>query len=437
MNDTRLAINGGKPVRTALWHESNAIGKEEKKAVLRVMENGRLSCFLGTYNPAPPYNFLGGPEVQLLENQMKEKIGATHVVSMNSATSCLSAAIGALGIGFGDEVIVSPYTMSACAVAPIWYGAIPVFADVEHDTGCLDPDSIRKSLSSRTKAILVIHQFGFPANMDAIMAIAKEHHLVVIEDCAQAWGAMYKGKSVGTIGDIGVFSFNVHKTIQCGEGGLCVTANKELAFRLQMIRNHGESVVEDAHYENITNIVGCNFRMTEIQAAIAQEQLKKLDALNDMRLTLVEYLSKALSHHDCLITPLPPLERSATYYVYPLRFLGSKCKSLTRNRFVDLLHAEGIRFAKGYVKPLYLLPIFQTRTAFKHGYPWSAPENRSSLPTYTKGTCPVAERLYEDEMMINLFVCPPQTKKDIHDIALAIDKVLTAIFKKDLVTQPT
>ena len=127
---------------------------------------------------------------------------------MNSATSGLYASIGALGIGFGDEVIVSPYTMSACAMAPMIYGAIPIFADVELDTGSLDPDSIEENITKRTKAIMVVHQFGIPANMDSIMAIAKKYGLFVIEDCAQAHGAKYKGKFVGTIGDIGVFSMN-------------------------------------------------------------------------------------------------------------------------------------------------------------------------------------------------------------------------------------
>lgn len=416
----------GSPVRTRPWHEGNAIGKEETEAVRRVMESRQLSLFQGAYTPTPPYSFLGGPEVQALENRAKEMMGIEHAVAVNSATSGLSAAIGALGLGFGDEVIVSPYTMSACAVAPLWYGAIPVFADVEMATGCLDPTSIRSCLTPRTKAILVIHQFGIPADMDAIMAIAREHQLKVIEDCAQAWGALYKGDGVGTFGDIGIFSFNVHKTIHCGEGGLCVTNNKELALRLQLIRNHGEAVVEDAGYTAITNTVGANFRMTELQAAIAQEQLKKLQRLNAIRMKLVGELSRSTKKYGFLDVLGLDGDRHSTYYVCPVLFFSERCRNLARADFVRMLAAEGIPFGEGYVRPLYLLPIFQRKIAFKNGYPWSAPENRDANPSYAKGTCPNAERLYEKELLLHFHLCHPQTEEDVHDIVTAIDKVVTA-----------
>ena len=146
--------------------------------------------------------------------------------------------------------------MTACAMAPLIYGAIPVFADVELEFGSLDPVSVERCITSKTKAIMVVHQFGIPANMDGIMNLARKYNLYVIEDCAQAHGAMYKDKFVGTFGDIGVFSLNVNKSIQTGEGGVCVTNNKEIAYRLQLIRNHGEAVVEKANYKNITNIMG-------------------------------------------------------------------------------------------------------------------------------------------------------------------------------------
>jgi dTDP-4-amino-4,6-dideoxygalactose transaminase len=304
MTNTSLAINGGTPVRTKPWKESNALGKEEQDAAMRVLQSGHLSLFQGAFNPHPPYNFRGGPEVQALEELASSVLQSKHVVAINSATSGLSAAVGALQIGPGDEVIVSPYTMSACAVAPLWYGAIPVFADV-NAYGCLDPASVKANVTPRTKAIIVVHQFGIPADMDGIMAIAEQYNLQVIEDCAQAWGASYKGQTVGTIGDIGVCSFNVHKTIQSGEGGLCITQNDDLAFRLQLIRNHGEAVVGDANYRDIENIVGGNFRLTELQAAICQEQLKKLPVLNAKRIAMVHKLYDALKRYDFLEVRLP------------------------------------------------------------------------------------------------------------------------------------
>ncbi len=426
MNASSLAINGGTPVRTKPWRESNvaSVGPEEKQAIMEVMDRGRLSLFLGVYNANPPYNFLGGPAVQALEEEMKKSVGVAHAVSVNSATSGLSAAVGALGVGFGDEVIVSPYTMSACAVAPLWYGAIPVFADIEEATGCLNPRSIRERVTPRTKAILVVHQFGIPADMDGIMAIAKEHKLKVIEDCAQAWGATYKGKSVGTIGDIGVYSLNVHKTIQSGEGGVCVTKDPELALRLQLIRNHAEACAEASHVQSLVNMVGANYRMTETQAAIALAQLKKLPSLNARRLALVQQLSDGLKKHACFTVPNPGPDRNATYYVYPLRYAPG-AKGLSRKDFAAALAAEGIAFGEGYIRPLNRLPIFQQKTAFAHGYPWTAPENRDSNPDY-KSPCPTADRLYEKDLLINHYICPPQDEKDIADIITAVDKIFSA-----------
>ncbi|MBM3228134.1 DegT/DnrJ/EryC1/StrS family aminotransferase [Candidatus Peribacteria bacterium] len=426
MSKDTLAINGGTPLRTKPWQESNALGEEEKHAMLRAMESGHLSLFQGAYKPAPPYNFLGGPEVQALENMATEMTGAKYVVAMNSATSGLYAAVGALGLGYGDEVIVSPYTMSACAVAPLIYGAIPVFADIEETTGCLDPVSIEKNITKRTKGILVVHQFGIPANMKAIMQIAKKHHLKVIEDCAQAWGATIGSQWVGTFGDIGVFSFNVHKTIQCGEGGLCITNDEHLSLRLRMIRNHGEAVVEAAQYEEIANIIGFNYRLTEPLAAVAQEQLKKLESLNDARLAMVKALHAGVAKHRCLMPMQPNTGTQATYYVCPMRYFAEHCGGTSRSAFTAALKAEGIPFVESYVKPLYELPLFKTRTAFTKGYPWSAPENKDSSARYETGMCPTAERLFAKEMLLNMHLCHPQTVDDVTDIIAAIDKVVAA-----------
>jgi len=353
-------------------------------------------------------------------------------VSMNSATSGLYAAIGALGIGYGDEVIVSPYTMSACAVCPLIYGAIPIFADVLERTGSLDPESVRAQITSRTKAIVVVHQFGIPADMDPIMDLAREYGLKVIEDSAQAHGALYKGRYVGTFGDIGIFSLNVNKTIQTGEGALCITNNDDLHYRLALIRNHGEAVVGPSEYDDITNILGFNYRMTEVAAAMACAQLRKLDTLNATRLAYVQALSEALAAHEFL--EVPPLcahaafgDRQAcgcrsTYYVYPLQFDAERFGA-GRAQFVLALAAEGLSFGVGYTRPLYLQPLYQRKQAFKHGYPWTAPENQGIQTNYAPGACPVAERLYFERMLVNEHVRPPHTRDDVLDIAGAIAKV--------------
>jgi dTDP-4-amino-4,6-dideoxygalactose transaminase len=417
-----LALNGGRPVRTKPWLDNITTGNEEKMAAMRVFDSGYLSLFEGSHTPDLPFSFKGGPEVQALEEEWCDYYNVKYSISMNSATSGLYASIGALGIGYGDEVIVSPYTMTACAMAPMIYGAIPVFADVEMETGCLDPNSIEQNVSERTRAILVIHQFGIPANMERIMAIAKKHNLFVIEDCAQAHGAEYKGKYVGTIGDIGVFSMNVNKSIQSGEGCVCTTNDEDLCYRLQLIRNHGEAVVGTAGYEDITNIAGFNYRLSELHAAIIREQLKKLDSLNNTRLKLVQQLTAGLNKLKFLTTPNGRELCESTYYVFPLRFFSEKA-GLKREDFVTAVNAEGIQFYEGYSKPLYLQPLYQRKHLYKFGYPFSAKENQACNMNYNKGICPNAEQLHFHEMIINEHIRHPHTAEDIEDIIKAIKKV--------------
>jgi len=418
-----LAINGGRPQRDRPWADNFTLDEAEKTAALRVLNSGYLSLFEGSHLPDPPFSFRGGPEVQSLEAEWSNYYAVNHSVAMNSATSGLYAAIGALGIGYGDEVIVSPYTMTACALAPLIYGAIPVFADVEESTGCLCPDSIADMISPNTKAIIVVHQFGFPADMDRILALAKNFGLKVIEDCAQAHGARYKGKLVGSIGDIGVFSLNVNKTIQVGEGGVCTTNDSDICYRLQLIRNHGEAVVEAAGYDNITNIAGYNYRLTEIGAAIAREQLKKLPELNSVRLRMVERLQVGLREFPFL-SPLSEvnLDDYPTYYTYPVRF-NSQAAGVTRKSFAAALRAEGVYFYEGYSKPIYMQPLYQRKHLYKFGYPFSAKENSACKTNYYVGTCPVAERLHFEEMLINEHVRPPNHMTDVDDILLAIRKM--------------
>lgn len=374
--------------------------------------------------------------MQALERAWCEAYGIRYAVGMNSATSGLIAAIGALGLGYGDEVIVSPYTMSAAASCPLVYGAIPVFADVKLESGSLDPGSIRARLTDRTRAIVVVHQFGIPADMDPILQLARGRGLKIIEDCAQAHGAKYRGKPVGTFGDIGVFSLNVNKTIQAGEGGLCVTGDEGLRKRLALIRNHAEAVMEEAGCADGTNLLGFNLRPTELTAAIGLEQLKKLKKFNAVRQGYVKALSQRLSRIPFLVPPPCCPHRAfgesgcedceSAYYLYPLRFLPERC-GISREEFAQALRAEGVPFTQGYTRPLYLQPIYQTKRLFKHGYPFSAPENLGSRATYAPGTCPNAEKLYEHQMLVSEWVRPPHLLEDVLDIARAIEKVAKTV----------
>jgi perosamine synthetase len=423
-----LVINGGEKLRTKPFPAHKYILAEEKAAVNRVMDTGILSKYLGCWHD----DFYGGTEVQAFEKEWAEYFNVKHAIAVNSCTSGLIAALGAIGIEPGDEVIVTPYTMSATASAALWWGAIPVFADIEEDYFCIDPDSVEKLITPRTKAIMAVDIFGQPYDADKLNAIAKKHGIYVIEDTAQAPEAKLNGKFAGTLGDIGVYSLNYHKHIHTGEGGVIVTDNDELAEKMQLIRNHAESVVEDKEVTDLTNMVGQNYRLTEIQAAIGREQLKKLGSLVEERVGLCDYLAEKLGAMPGI--SIPPVREGAThaYYVQPMKF-DEKEVGVDRNTFILAVKAElpvsGLRedegplLSYGYTKPLYLFPMFQKRIAMgSKGYPWTLMEDQNSV-SYEKGICPVVERMYEKELFLNEIIRPPATKEDLDDVVAAFQKV--------------
>jgi dTDP-4-amino-4,6-dideoxygalactose transaminase len=245
--------------------------QDEIKAVNDVMQKGVLSSFIGAWCD----DFYGGEKVQEFEKAWSDKFKVKHTISVNSNTSGLITALGACDIGLGDEVIVSPYSMAISATAPLFYNATPVFCDLEKNNYGFDLEMLQRVITPNTKAIIVVHIFGCPSNLDEIMAIAKKHNLYVIEDAAQCPGALYKGRFAGTIADIGVFSLNYHKHIHTGEGGMICTNDDKLANKMQLIRNHAESVIDNKGDTDLSNMLGFNFRLTEIQATIGIEQLKK------------------------------------------------------------------------------------------------------------------------------------------------------------------
>ncbi|MCB2297185.1 DegT/DnrJ/EryC1/StrS family aminotransferase [Clostridium tagluense] len=423
-----LAINGGKKVREKLFPAHNPIGEEEKKAVEKVLDKGKLSRFLGCWHE----DFFGGDEVRALEKEWAEKFGVKHAISVNSATSALYCAVGAAGIGPGDEVIVSPYTMTASASAALVYNAIPVFADIEEEYYCLDPDSIEEKITERTKAIIVVDIMGQPYDADRINAIAKKHNLIVIEDAAQAPGAMYKERYAGTLGDIGIYSLNYHKHIHSGEGGIIVTNDDELAERLMLIRNHAEAVVEDKGVTNLVNMIGFNYRMTEIEAAIAREQLKKLDDLLQVRLKNVEYLSREFAKVPCIEVSKIREESKHAFYIQALKF-NKEIAGISREKFIEAVNAElapfemreteGVKFGCGYVRPLYLQPIYQKLIAYgDKGCPFKCPHYKGQV-NYNKGICPVCEDMHYEKVITHEYMVPSMKKEDMDDIVAAFMKV--------------
>lgn len=423
-----LAINGGAKVRTKKFPAYVTVGDEEQKAVSRVIASGSLSRFLGCWHE----DFYGGTEVKAFEREWAEYFGIKHAISVNSATAGIFCAIGATGVGPGDEVIVTPYSMTVSASAPLIYNAIPVFADIEEDYFCLSPESVEERITERTKAIIIVDIMGLPYDADRINEIAKKHNLFVIEDCAQAPGATYKGKYAGTLGDIGIFSLNYHKHIHTGEGGVVVTDDDDLAEKVRLIRNHAEAVVEAKGFASLVNMVGFNYRMTEIEAAIGREQLKKLPALLSERLSNVEYLADELAKIPCLEPAKVRPECTHAFYVHPIKF-SQEVAGIHRDIFVQAVQAElmpielreteGIKVGAGYAKPLYLQPMYQNRIAYGNaGCPWSCDKYQGNV-NYDKGICPTTERMYEDVLITHELMRPPMKKADLDDVVMAFDKV--------------
>lgn len=330
---------------------------EEIDAVRQVMETGILSHFRGNATE----RFYGGPKVKELES-----LFCTHrhpfAISVNSCTSALEVSLLALGIGEGDEVIVSPWSMTCSATAPLLMGALPVFADIDARTFCLSLDSIRLVTTNKTKAIIVVSLFGQQFDPE-ILEFAHERGIAVIEDAAQSLGTNAQG-------DLVCYSFTQGKHITAGEGGMIIAKDYDVSYRCQLLRNHAESVVNDLperhHTGGNASLVGRNLRMTELQAAILVEQLQKLDRFVRLRRTNATRLSDIVNTHRGYLT-VPSVVTNHSWYAYAFQLSQGYVDDLAKE-FVDRLNTlvpkeEGrpdkSHFGLGYVKPIYRMPIFR------------------------------------------------------------------------------
>lgn len=334
--------------------------------------------------------FLGGRYVRMLEAMFAERTGCAYAVACNSATSGLIMAIGAAGIQRGDEVLVPCMSFVATATAVLAFGGVPVFVEVDPATLCIDPIDAASKITSRTRAIIAVHLGGVPAAMDAIVALARTHDLHVIEDCAQAAGARYRGREVGSIGHAGVFSLTETKSITCGEGGVVVTNDPAVAMKCRLIRNHGEGAAEESwSEEELRNVVGFNFRLTELQAAVAVAQVEQLDERNRIRNENARYL----------IERLPFVPQRVDPHCEPAYFV-LKFRHRDRGRLVRSLAAEGIPMAPGYSRLLNEVPLFGAR-----------------------GACPRSKEINRELFWFS-YIHPPNTIEDMDDVVRAVEKVL-------------
>lgn len=387
---------------TSVLEPYESFGCEEKQAVNRVMESGTLSGFYGS--PCP--EFFGGKEILALEEEWNERFGCQYSVTCNSNTSGLLMAMGAVDLSPGDEVIVPATTMSATAVTPLFYGGVPIFCDIDLDTFCISVEAVKRCLSERTKAVVAVNLFGHPAPLRELRSFCDERGIYLIEDNAQAPLASEEGRLTGTIGHIGIFSLNYHKHIHCGEGGIAVTDDRDLCAKMQLIRNHGESVIGSGMFPSISryNTVGLNLRMTEISAAIARVQLKNIDQHVSLRQDFCMKLRENLADFPQLKMPVVREHCTHVFYNFMMTFDAEKqwSSQMTRNHLATRLKEVGVPVFEGYVKPLYHLPVFKEKIGLgRDGFPFRQSKTSSFA---LEARCLNAEKLFNDRF-IGIQIC--------------------------------
>jgi dTDP-4-amino-4,6-dideoxygalactose transaminase len=298
-----------------------------------------------------------GPKLEEFERAMARYVGTSHAIAVNSGTSGLHLCIRALGISEGDEVIVPSFAFIAVANAPRYERATPVFVDIDPETLNLDPGKIEEAITPRTRAIVVVHTFGFPSALAEILEIARRHQLFVIEDACEAAGAEYNGRKVGSFGDAGVFGFYPNKQITTGEGGILVTNNPGVAELARKLRNQGRSAAgEWLEHEEL----GYNYRISELNCALGIEQLKRIDTILEKRAAVAgEYQRRLENHPDFELPPLVLPRRRISWFVYVIRLRGHVTRS-ERDRVFQEMASRGIGCGR-YFAPIHLQPVYRTQ----------------------------------------------------------------------------
>lgn len=445
MSNQTLALLGGSPVRTKPFIVEPMVDETEERLVLQAIRDRNFSRYIGSTAPdieislrltseeadrlSDAWHFLGGPHVRAFAAEFAAALDVPYAIPVSSATVGLGVALAAAGVGPGDEVIVPAISYTATATSVLLFNAIPVFADVDPLTFCIDPASAEAAITPRTRAIMPVHLVGNLADMDALRALAARRGLKIIEDAAQAIGASWGGVKAGVLGDAGVFSFQQSKNIMTGEGGMIVTRDVELARRARLLINHGEVVFDQRHGpSDLANALGFNFRLPELCAAVGRAQLQKLDAVNEWRIRNAQILRAGLSGIAGL--RLPPEQGSGNDPAVPVPHLfvalyDRAVMGAPREVFVAALRAEGVPVGTGYVRPMYANPLFLQRTAFgSDGWPWTC--RREAPPRYEMGMCPVAERLLDEEFLWFYHIAYSSTEADMAEIVQAVRKVASA-----------
>ena len=426
----KRAVQGAEPMR---WPR---IARKDFLAVEKVLRRG-IVC--GAYSPA----------VKSLEKAFANYVGSKYCLATNSGTAALHVAVAAAGIEPGDEVICPAFTFLATALAVLQHNAIPVFVDIDPVTFNIDANKIEEKITPRTKAIIPVHIHGLPADMDTILAIARRHNLVVIEDAAQAHGAMYRGRKVGTLGDMGAFSLQASKNLPAGEGGLFVTNNRNYRDNANMVRMFGEDIhddsdvrmdkthpLEDTRQYNAYRM-GWMYRTTEMTAALALSQLSRLDKTNRTAQQNGRYLTSKLSGFPGVIAPSTPPDRTHVFHKYRIRVIP-KAMGLDiepqklRDIFLRALTAEGVEVALWQTRPLPGQELFRKKVGYGKGCPWIC--HGASHIQYRAKDYPETQKLLNDSFLIGSESYPifAQSLDLMKKYVLAFEKVYCGM--KDLAT---
>ena len=396
--DPELAIAGGPPVRTRPWTPWPEFSADEVEAAAAVLRSGKV-------------NYWTGDEGRKFEEEFAAWVGRKHAVALANGTLALELALYALGIGPGDEVIVPSRTFVATATCVLLRGATPVFADVDRDSGNLTAETVRPLIHRRTRAIIPVHLAGWPCDMEPILALARRHKLKVVEDCAQAHGATYKGRPVGALSDIAAFSFCQDKIISTGgEGGMLLTDDRKLWERAWSYKDHGKSY--DAVYRRkhppgfrwLHESPGSNWRLTEMQSAMGRVLLKKIPERVARRRRNAAILDRRLSSLPALRVPSVPAGFGHAFYKYHLYLRPERlARGWNRERLLEAISAEGVPCLSGSCSEIYLEKMFPAKLR---------PKKR----------LPVARELGETSLMFQLH--HTLAEEDMLDICRAVGKVM-------------
>jgi len=370
-NSSTLAIEGGVPsvpkdIVDHDWERFRKSTQEEIDAVVSVLKGGHLSIAQG----------FGMPEGEALQDEFAEWVGSKYCLAVSSGTSSLHCAVAGVGIEPGDEVLVPAYTFIASAMVILHHNAIPVFVDIDSETFLIDPDKLQDKINEKTKAIMAVHIFGLPADMDQINKIAAKHGLKVIEDSAQAYGATYNGRKTGSLGDAAGFAMTTTKHLMVGEGGLLTTNDQEVFERASMLRLFGEQAdMRASEREYIHHTIGWNYKLSEMSAALARVKLRHLDGYVNTLQENCEYLTERLKNIDGLIVPKVPVGRTHAYYMYPVKVdsdkLGMSLETgKLRDAVLNALAMENVRAGQWLTKPIPAQQLFQDKVAYGKGCPW-------------------------------------------------------------------